>query len=147
MSDVSRRTRWLLAAAAALIAASLACGSSGSSAPASNPPTLTPTIAAATQAPVNRPTSQPTAAQSAGDLKVGGHAEVHTTAGDKLRIHSRPSFDAPVTVKLADGTRVTIVAGPQTVGADRWWQIETADGESGWAVESAEGIQTLQAAP
>lgn len=78
---------------------------------------------------------------------MGGRATIHTTGGDKLRIHSRPSFDAPVTVKLADGTSVTIIAGPQTVGADRWWQIEAPDGQSGWAVESAEGVQTLLPAP
>ncbi len=80
-------------------------------------------------------------------LKVGGHANVHTTAGDKLRIHSQPDFNAPVTATLNNNTQVTILAGPQIVGSDRWWQIQTKDGRSGWAVESVEGIQTLQPTP
>jgi hypothetical protein len=143
-----KRGTWPLVAALALATASLACGTE-QSATAINPPTLTPlvTVAHVPTPTTFVPTSQPASALSASDLRVNGNATIHTTAGDKLRIHSRPSFDAPVVFKLESGTLVTIIAGPQVVDADRWWQIETADGQRGWAVESAEGIQTLIPSP
>jgi hypothetical protein len=112
--------------------------------------TSTPTVTqpAETQ-PVQTATVEtpPTVTPPVTGLKVGGHAIVHTTAGDKLRIHTQPSFDASVSATLTNGTRVAIIEGPHTVGSDHWWKVETSDGRTGWAVEAVEGIQTLQPSP
>ena len=134
------------AAAIMLLMAGIACAQTGPSATAINPPTLTPRPVPTqrlTPTPTPAAPDQPAAALSTIPLTVNGSATVHTTEGDKLRVHSRPSYDAPVKFELEDGTPVTIIAGPQMVGTDRWWQIQTADGQSGWAVEAAEGVQTL----
>lgn len=136
----------LRVAAAGLVAASIACAQTGPGAAAINPPTLTPRATATrtpTLSPSQGPTIQPAAALSKSELQINQLATVHTTEGDKLRVHSRPSYDAPVVFKLDNGTAVTVIAGPQVIGPDRWWQIQTADGQSGWAVDEAEGVQTL----
>lgn len=106
-------------------------------------PTPTPT-AVVTTAPIDTPTPSP---EPAAVLAVGSKATVHTTAGDKLRLHSAPDFSASVTTTLNNGTAVTVIAGPQVVGTDRWWQVKTSNNKTGWAVESVEGIQTLVPSP
>jgi hypothetical protein len=89
------------------------------------------------------PATHPAVTETPAGLHVGGHAIIHTTAGDKLRIHKTPEFNGAVTASLENGTRVSLAEGPVTLGTDHWWRVETIDGRTGWAVESVEGIETL----
>ncbi len=104
-------------------------------------PPQTPTIAS-TEEPTAETTVEPT--QAAAALELGGEAQIHTTGGDALRIHDQPDFNAPIVARLDDGTQVTLIDGPVTVGTDRWWKIQMSDGSAGWAVETVEGVETLQ---
>ena len=78
-----------------------------------------------------------------GGLVVGGKALIHTTGGDRLRVREQPDFSGQVAFQLTDGVLVTLLDGPQQVGADRWWLIQTPDGRTGWVVEQVEGVTTL----
>jgi hypothetical protein len=91
--------------------------------------------------------AHPTETQPPGGLHIGGHALIHTTAGDKLRIHKSPDYNGTVTATLVDGTLVTVAEGPVTIGTDHWWRVETLDGRTGWAVDFVEGVQTLIPSP
>lgn len=66
----------------------------------------------------------------------GDWARVYTTAGDTLNVRGTPSINAGVLARLSSGSQVQIVAGPRNADGYRWWQIRTADGVVGWAVES-----------
>ena len=76
-------------------------------------------------------------------LVIGEQAITHTTGGDRLRVREQPGFDAATIERLDPATVVTVIGGPQTVGTDKWWQIEFAEGRSGWVVEQVEGVQTI----
>ena len=91
-----------------------------------------------------RPTSspqQPTATPNT--LYVGGQAIVYTTEGDTLNLRSTPSTSGQIVTRLANGTPVTILDGPQRSGGYTWWLLLISNGLTGWAVESADGIKTL----
>jgi hypothetical protein len=70
-----------------------------------------------------------------GQLTIGGHAQVHTTEGDTLRVRVAPGFTTAVSFYLANGTTVTLLDGPMFSDGATWWAVETADGRTGWAVE------------
>ena len=59
--------------------------------------------------------------QLVGDVVVAG------TGGDRLRLHSGPGLDFPVAESVPEGTRLRIVAGPQSDGTLDWYQVERAD--------------------
>ena len=58
--------------------------------------------------------------QLVGDVVVAG------TGGDRLRLHSGPGLDFPVAESVPEGTRLRIVAGPQSDGTLDWYQVERA---------------------
>ncbi len=111
----------------------------------SPPPTATPlpvavpTVTPAAPAPPAPPA--PPAAPSG--LYVGGQARVQTTAGDRLNVRTGPGRSFSVAVQARNGEIVTIVGGPTTANGYVWWQIRLSEGTVGWAVESADGVQTL----
>ncbi len=67
-------------------------------------------------------------------FRPGDRARVHTTEGDTLNVRAAPGGD--VLIALVNGSSITISGGPRWYDGLRWWQIQTPDGVSGWAVES-----------
>ena len=79
-------------------------------------------------APPLLPPIPPVQAASAG-LSAGQTVLVQGT-GDCLRAHAQPNLSAAVTGCAADGTSVTIVAGPVQAGGETWWNLFNL----GWSV-------------
>lgn len=92
----------------------------------------------ATAAPTLTP--EPTATPAV--LTIGGSALVTSTKGDNLNLRSGAGANFELVARLAPGTRVDILDGPQEAGGYRWWKVRTADGLEGWVVEFADE-QTL----
>jgi hypothetical protein len=72
-------------------------------------------------------------------LEIGGSARVNFTDGTPLRLWMEPDFDTAEITQLPEGTEFTIVGGKACLNSDdyyRFWQIQLADGTSGWAVEA-----------
>jgi hypothetical protein len=87
-------------------------------------PTFPPFIIATPAPPT--PTSGPTT------LQAGAQATV-STDGDALRVRPAPNTQGEPIGRLANGTVVTIVAGPSEGDGYTWWQIEN-DAIKGWVV-------------
>ena len=102
--------------------------------------TYTPTeTATATATPT--PTFTPTPDIPPG-LEIGAIVEVNVLdEGLKLRVN--PGTEALILENLPNGTRLTIVGGPQRANELRWWQVRTPSGRVGWAVDAADNILTL----
>jgi energy-converting hydrogenase Eha subunit E len=80
-----------------------------------------------------RPTpTAPIAAVVAG-FAIGDDVVVHTT-GATLRCRAGPGLNYPVITQLADGTRLTLIAGPHEADGLRWWQVER-NGVRCWSAE------------
>ncbi len=54
---------------------------------------------------------------------------------DALRLRNSPSTGGSVIVLMPNGTPVTVIGGPVNADSYTWWQLRTADGNVGWAVE------------
>jgi tetratricopeptide (TPR) repeat protein/uncharacterized protein YgiM (DUF1202 family) len=76
-------------------------------------------------------------------LIAGGAATVYPLSGDKLNVREGAGRSNPIVTQLEQGAVVTILEGPQEADGFRWWKIRTSDGIEGWAVDEAEGEQTL----
>jgi hypothetical protein len=72
------------------------------------------------------------AAQSTHGLSIGGNAWVTRAGGLPLRLRSAPSLDGNILDRLAPGTQMTLLAGPQDGSGHSWWHIRTTDGREGW---------------
>jgi uncharacterized protein YkwD len=66
---------------------------------------------------------------AATDVRAGAGATVNAGRGDCLNVRAEPAMTARVIACLADGTAVTITAGPREAGSVTWWQIDGG----GWA--------------
>jgi tetratricopeptide (TPR) repeat protein/SH3-like domain-containing protein len=76
-------------------------------------------------------------------LAIGAQATVYPLSGDRLNVRENAGRSNPIVVQLAPGVVVTILDGPQDADGFRWWKIRTPDGMEGWAVDEADGEQTL----
>jgi tetratricopeptide (TPR) repeat protein/uncharacterized protein YraI len=76
-------------------------------------------------------------------LKIEGEATVYPISGDKLNVREGAGRSNPIVTQIEPGVVVTILDGPQEMDGFRWWKIQTPDGLQGWAVDEAEGEQTL----
>jgi len=56
--------------------------------------------------------------------------------GQAVNFHGVPG--GPVMSALNDGTLVTVLSGPRTLGGQRWWEVRVADGTTGWVMERHE---------
>jgi len=72
------------------------------------------------------------ATQRAHGLSIGGNAWVTRAGGLPLRLRSVPSLDGNILDRLAPGTQMTLLAGPQDANGHSWWHIRTTDGREGW---------------
>lgn len=77
------------------------------------------------------------------ELTTGGQAIVVVVRNDSLNVRSGPGTGFDSLARLSAGTVVTILDEPVSSDSYVWWQIRTPDGIEGWAVEAADGIQTL----
>jgi hypothetical protein len=84
-------------------------------------------------------------------LIVGGHATVHTTEGDQLRVRSGPGTAFAVSFQLPNGVYVTLLEGPVSGNGYNWWRIQTGDGLTGWCIDgltdNGSWLQTLVPVP
>ena len=78
-----------------------------------------------------------------GVLQIGGQARIFTTEGDRANMRSGPGTNFAVVEQLANDTIVAVLEGPQQAGDFTWWRVQSA-GNTGWVVESADGIRVLQ---
>lgn len=76
-------------------------------------------------------------------LAVGGEAVVTTTEGDSLRMRASAGTAGKVVTMVANGTVVTLLAGPQVADEMSWWQVRLPDGTEGWVVERVGDERTL----
>jgi hypothetical protein len=66
-------------------------------------------------------------------LTVGSLAE--SLPEERLRLRAAPGGE--YLLSLDQGTRFTIINGPQCNGNFTWWQLRMTDGTTGWAAEGA----------
>ena len=88
--------------------------------------------ATATPAPARVSADTMTASAPAGastGVRAGDGATVNAGRGDCLNVRAEPSTAARAITCLADGTAVTITAGPREADSITWWQIDGG----GWA--------------
>lgn len=67
-------------------------------------------------------------------LAIGTQVRVNTS-GDQLRVRAEPGTGGAVVTQLSDGEIVTVTDGAREADGYRWWQIETADGQTGWTID------------
>jgi WD40 repeat protein len=77
------------------------------------------------------------------DLVIGATATVHVTGNDVLNVRGGAGVNFAVLDELPDSTPVTILGGPVYADGFTWWRLRTPDGIEGWAVDYADGVQTL----
>lgn len=77
-------------------------------------------------------------------LAVGGQAEVFTTEGDALNMRSAPGTAFEVVARVPSGMQVTLLEGPISADGFDWWRVQIDANTTGWVVESADNVQTLQ---
>ena len=92
---------------------------------ATPPPTATVEAAAAEETPEEA---------AAGELSIGGTAEVANTGNLGVNLRSGPGLNFETIQILAEGTSVRVLDGPREADNYRWWQLEAEDGTTGWAV-------------
>lgn len=64
---------------------------------------------------------------------------------DGLSLRGEPNVGGNLIERLPTGTEVNVTGFPVTGGQFTWWPIEAPSGNTGWAVEGADGITTLRA--
>jgi len=80
-------------------------------------------------------------------LKANNEAQVAVLDEEGLSLRAAPDINAEIVTKLANGTIVNVLGGPEASGGYQWWNLRTADGQEGWSVASADGIVTLLPRP
>jgi hypothetical protein len=70
-------------------------------------------------------------------LSVGGRGQVAFTDGTPSRLRYAPGTLGSVAVSLPEGTAFTVVGGPECTQGYRWWQVQLADGTTGWVAEGS----------
>jgi hypothetical protein len=89
----------------------------------------------ATQAPAQQAPTPSYAPRAAGipGLAIGGSAWVKKEGGMPLRLRNAPDLDeSKVIDRLAIGTQMTILGGPNPSDGYTWYHIRTNDGREGW---------------
>lgn len=96
-----------------------------------------------TVAPVPIVITPPNAVPVGTGLRPGALAMVQTTEGDPLNVRAGAGRSFNVIGQANHRDSVTIIQGPVAADGFNWWQIALPSGLIGWAVDSADGIQTL----
>lgn len=77
------------------------------------------------------------------ELRVGRYAEVFVTDDEGLSLQPQPGLHFKRLEFMPSGSIVEIIGGPQDADGYIWWQVRSATGKEGWAVEGADGLITL----
>lgn len=93
-----------------------------------------PTGSATARAPTSTPMNGNDVGQSAA-LAVGDRVRVATQGGARLTVRARPGQSSSVVTRVAAGTTLDIIGGPQSAGGYRWWQVRGGS-FTGWAAEN-----------
>ena len=73
----------------------------------------------------------PASAPATGGLQAGSQAWVTRAGGLPLRLRSAPNLSGEILARLAPGTEMTLLDGPQQADGHGWWHVRTSHGE-GW---------------
>src|SRR5690606_543392 len=84
-----------------------------------------------------------TAVVSVPELEIGGKATIATSNGDALNVRSDAGTIYEIRAKARLSTSADVVDGPRDADGFTWWYIKLPDGRAGWAVQRADGHQTL----
>lgn len=101
-------------------------------------PLIVPTVA-----PVPVIVTPPNTVPVGAGLRPGAQAMVQTTEGDPLNVRAGAGRSFNVIGQANHRDTVTVIQGPVAADGFTWWQIALPSGLIGWAVDSADGIQTL----
>jgi uncharacterized protein YgiM (DUF1202 family) len=71
---------------------------------------------------------------TSGNLVIGSPARVDAGA---VNFRTGPGFDAGIQDQLSMGTWLMLVSGPQSVDGYHWYQVDTANGQTGWVIGEA----------
>jgi hypothetical protein len=69
-------------------------------------------------------------------LQVAQQGQVAITDGTPSRLRSEPGLIGEETDLMVEGISFTILNGPSCANGYRWWEIQLADGTTGWAAEA-----------
>jgi hypothetical protein len=83
-------------------------------------------------APVSAGIAASAGVAASGGIAVGGTAYVTRAGGMALRMRSGAGLNHDVVDRLAPGTQMTLLEGPQQADNHAWWRIRTTDGREGW---------------
>lgn len=103
-----------------------------SPAPAMTTPTGTAVATTVTPTAVTTPGLSPAPTTPAAGAFQPGDTLVVRGTGDCLNVRQAAGTANPVVTCVAEGSRVTVVGGPEQSGGLTWWQITTPGG-TGWA--------------
>lgn len=88
----------------------------------------------ASQQSAEPPKSEPVAVSS--QLGVGAIAWVAQEGGISTRLHTRPGLNpGGVIDRLAPGTQMTVLDGPEDVDGHTWWRVRSTEGREGWVAD------------
>jgi hypothetical protein len=69
-------------------------------------------------------------------LQVGDHAEV---VWPKVNLRSESvvpmDWDENIVSQVDEGTKITVIGGPECAHEGTWWEVQTSDGQTGWMRE------------
>jgi uncharacterized protein YraI len=60
-----------------------------------------------------------------------------------LKLRAGPGTDYEIWENLPRDTIVTLIGNPMVAQGYTWWRVRSPYGREGWAVEYADGMQTL----
>ena len=93
----------------------------------------------ATTAPVaEQPTQAPaptTAPATGGKFAINQVVEVYNTGKDRLSFRAGPGAKYARLALLTDGTKLTVIGGPESAQGHTWWRLQRSDATIGWAIE------------
>lgn len=77
------------------------------------------------------------------DFQIGDSVVVNVAWGGELNLRAQPTLAAAIVARMPHETLVRVLEGPHLADDLRWWYVETAEGDLGWAVEAVDGTLTL----
>jgi hypothetical protein len=104
-----------------------------------------PVVPSEPPAATNRPLPTPTATAMptpTPGLVAGGSAQVINLGESTLRVRTEPSLDAPIRLRLEEGSEVRLLEGPVVVDGLAWWRIASDAGE-GWSAAAVDETEFL----
>jgi hypothetical protein len=107
--------------------------------------TFTP-LPTSTPAPSFTPNTAPTVVVCPGApptrLAINGKAVVFNVASVRLR--AEPGLNAEILSNVSVGVEVAIIGGPACTESFLWWQVQLANGRTGWVAEGQPGTYFLE---